>query len=144
GRARAGLGARQEDVAEVRRGVEALADGPLLGDVATGNLAEDAAAVAAAVEGCDPEVPPVPGLRRLAGLAGAAQALLASTRRLGAVARFFREAMAGVEQSLAYLSHPDLELPAGEVALAALPAAAHHLASGLLALAADDRVGARV
>ncbi|HWD72702.1 MAG TPA: DUF6079 family protein [Actinomycetota bacterium] len=140
-RARAWLRARKEDLAEVRRGVEALADSPALGDVATGNLAEDVAAVAAAIEGCDPELPPVPGLSRLAGLAGAAQTLLASTRRLGAVARFFREAMAGVEQSLAYLSHPDLELPAGEIALAALRDDAQHLASGVLALAAEDRVG---
>ena len=140
-RARAWLGARKEDLVEVRRGVEALADSPVLGDVATGNLAEDAAAVAAAVEGCDPELPPVPGLSRLAGLAPAAQALLASTRRLGAVARFFRQAMAGVEQSLAYLSHPDLELPPGEVGLAALRDDAQRLASGILTLAAEDRVG---
>ncbi|HMC07729.1 MAG TPA: hypothetical protein VKL22_00190, partial [Actinomycetota bacterium] len=139
--ARAWLGARKEELEGVRRGIEALADSPVLADMATGDLAEDISRVAAAVEGCDPELPPVPGLGRLAGLAGDALDLLASARRLAAVARFFREALAGVEQSVAYLSHPQLELPAGEDGLAALRDDARGLGRDVLRLAAEDRVG---
>ncbi len=140
-RARAWMATRKEELAEVRRGLAALAESPTLDDVATGTVPDDVAVVAAAVEATNPELPPVPGLTRLAELAANAEALAASSRRVGAVGRFFREALPRVQQSLAYLAHPDLVLPPAEAPLVRLRDAAKLRVHEVLSLAAEDRVG---
>jgi hypothetical protein len=142
-KARTWLEARREDAAQVRHGLAALADNPVLAEVAADGAAADLAAVTAVLDACDggPDPGPVPGLRRLVSAVGDTDTLLAAAGRLAAVARFFRQEVGKVEQAAAYVTHPQLDLPAGDARLGALAAEARSLLGDVLALAAADRVG---
>ncbi len=140
-RARAWLEARREDVAQVHAAITALADTPVLGSVGTDPVAQDVARVGQVIDGCDPGLAPVPGLRRLVASIGDAEEVAGSGRRLAAVARFVREELPGVEQSVAYLTDPGFEIPTDQPRLAVLRDEALALARDILGLAADDRAG---
>lgn len=138
-RARAWLEARAEDVAQIRAGLEAMADNALLADVITEPVLADLAPIEAVVASVDTNLAPVPGLRGLVSVVGDAEATLLAARRVAAVARFFREEVAKVEQAASYLTHPQLELP-GDGRLRLLRDEAGKLLRDVLRLAADDRL----
>ncbi|MGI8807176.1 MAG: DUF6079 family protein [Acidimicrobiales bacterium] len=138
-RARAWLDARREDVAQVRSGLEAMADNALLADVVTEPVVSDVAPVDDLVSAVDTKLTAVLGLRRLITAVGDAEAILLASRRVAAVARFFREEAAKVEQAASYLTHPQLELP-DDGRLRVLRDEARTLIRDALRLAAEDRV----
>lgn len=154
-RARAWLEVLREDWAQARSGLAALADagaaaagpdgpdGPdgTGGGLAADTVAEDVERVGALVEAVEVGLPAVAGLRALVAAVGDAEATLRSARRVAGLARFLREQLTRAEQSLAYLTHPRLELPAGDTRLAALREEALRLGRQLLELAAEDRAG---
>ena len=139
-RARAWLDARREDVVQVHGGLEAMADNALLAGVETDTVVADLAPVEAVLADIDVNVTAVPGLRQLVAGVADADALLLSARRVAAVARFFREELAKVEQAASYLTHPQLELPEESGRLGLLRDEACRLIEGVLALAAEDRL----
>jgi hypothetical protein len=138
-RARAWLEARAGDLAQVRSGLEAMADNGLLADVVTEPVLTDAAPVEAVLTAVDANLSSVPGLRELVAAVGDAEALVLASRRIAAVARFFREEAAKVEQAASYLTHPQLELPE-DGRLALLREEVCTLLRDVLVLAAEDRV----
>ncbi len=138
-RARAWIDVRSDDVAQVRAGLDAMADNALLADVVTEPAAADLGPLEAVLAAVDVNLTPVPGLRALVGAVGDADAVLAAARRVAAVARYFREEAAKVEQAASYLTHPQLALPA-EGRLVVLRDEARKLVRDVLGLAAEDRV----
>ncbi len=139
-RGRAWLEARREDVVQVRGGLEAMADNALLAGVGTDTVIADLAPVEAVLAEVDTNLSAVPGLRQVVAGVADTEAVLLAARRVAAVARFFREELAKVEQAASYLTHPQLELPEDAVRLRALRDEACRLVEGVLALAAEDRV----
>ncbi len=93
------------------------------------------------LESCPPTAPAPAGLRRLVASIPDGPALFAAARRLGAVARFVRDDLRRVEEAAAYLTHPDLTIPADDETLAARHQAALRLTQAALCLAAEDRIG---
>lgn len=138
-RARAWLDVRSDDVAQVHSGLEAMADNALLSDVVTEPALSDLAPVEGVLAAVDTSLTSVPGLRQLLGAVGDAEAVLLAARRTAAVARFFREEAAKVEQAASYLTHPQLELP-DDGRLPLLRDEARTLIRDVLLLAAEDRV----
>jgi len=138
--AKAWLEARREDLAQVHSGLDRFGDIPALGGAEPGPVIDDAMAVGDLLEACPPSQGAAAGLRRLAAAAPDAEALLAAARRLGAVARFVRDDLRQVEEAAAYLTHPELVIPADEEALVTLRARALELCRAALPLAAEDRV----
>jgi hypothetical protein len=138
-RARAWLEARADDVAQVRSGLEAMADNALLAEVVTEPVLGDLAPVEGVLAAVDTSLTSVPGLRGLLAAIGDAESVLLAARRIAAVARFFREEATKVEQAASYLTHPQLELP-DDGRLTLLRDEARTLIRDVLVLAAEDRV----
>lgn len=138
-RARAWLDARRDDLAQVRSGLEAMADNALLSDVVTEPVLSDVAAIEDLLAAVDPNLTAVPGLRRLVAVAADADTILLASRRVATVARYFREEAPKVEEAASYLTHPQLELP-DDGRLGLLRDEARALRRDVLRLAAEDRV----
>ena len=126
-------------MAQVRAGLDAMADNALLADVVTEPVRADLAPMEALVAAVDTDAAPVPGLRGLVSAVPDAEAVLLAGRRVAAVARFFREEAAKVDQAASYLTHPQLELP-DDGRLGLLRDEARKLIRDVLRLAAEDRV----
>jgi len=138
-RARAWLDVCGDDVAQVRSGLETMADIALLSDVVTEPALSDLAPVEVVLAAVDTNLTSVPGLRQLVEAVGDAEVVLLAARRTAAVARFFREEAAKVEQAASYLTHPQLELP-DDGRLPLLRDESRTLIRDVLLLAAEDRV----
>lgn len=136
---RAWLEARREDVAQTRSGLSAARDIAALGGADTAAVMADARAVAAVLEACPADSAPAEGLRKLTGTVADGAALLASAGRLAALARFLRDDLRRLDEAAAYLTHPDLTIPAGDTTLAALRDGAAGLLAETFALAAAER-----
>ncbi|MFP5376449.1 MAG: DUF6079 family protein [Acidimicrobiia bacterium] len=139
--AKAWLEARREDLAQVRAGLARFGDVPALAAADAGPVLEDVSLIEGVLDACPPSPAAAAGLRRLVGAAADPAAVLAAARRLGSVARFARDELRRVEEAAASLTHPDLTIPAGHEALAALRDRALDLVRGALPVAAEDRVG---
>lgn len=168
GYARAWLEGQRENAAQVRQGIAGLADSPGLAGADTAGAGADLAVIDAVVEVCAEETVPAAGLSTLAaacdrapgatageqqapamelGLVapgdppGALEGLVVAGRRLGALARFFRDDIGQLAAAAAYLAHPDLVLPEGEERLRTLRAEALQGLGAVLHLAAEGRLG---
>ncbi len=139
--AKAWLEARRLDLAQVRTTLDRFGDVPALSDADPGPVLDDVALVGVVLEACELSLPAPAGLRQLAAAVPDGIALQAAGRRLGSVARFGRDDLRRVEEEAAYLTHPELALPAKDGTLAARHEAALQLVRASLRLAADDRVG---
>lgn len=139
--AKAWLDARREDLAQVRAGLARFGEVPALGGADPGPVLDDVALVGALVDGCQTSLGATAGLCQLVAALGDHEAVLAAARRLGAVARFARDDLRRVEECAAYLTHPDLTIPAGDDGLGASRHAAAGLLNETLKLAAADRIG---
>ncbi len=140
--ARVWLEARKEEVAQVRAGLERVEETPVLASGSIGPVFADLEALRAVLDACDPGLAAPAGLRALAGALPDGAAVLTAAGRLSALVRFLREDLIRVEQLLAYLTHPELEIPAEHRRLESLRAEVLDLARNVLRLAAEDRVGA--
>ena len=136
--AQAWLEARREELAQVAAGLEAADGIPVLGGADTTGVRRDMETVGAVLEAVPTGTAATEGLRALAaavegvvggggardggvggvlggggagGVAEGADALLAASRRLARVARFFRDDLRRVEDAAAYLTHPDFRVP---------------------------------
>ncbi len=138
--AQAWLEARREELAQVDEGLRAVEEIPALGGTETAFVLADAAEVRAVVEAASGAPSAAAGLRALAAAADTPESLLAASRRLSRLARFFRDDLRRVDEAAAYLTHPDLQLPDGDVALRTLHASACELLGDVLQLVAEDRV----
>lgn len=151
--AKAWLDARREDLAQVRAGLARFGEVPALGGADPGPVLDDVAMVGAIVDavadapadapadGRQPSPGAAAGLARLVAALADHDAVVAAAHRLGAVARFARDDLRRVEECAAYLTHPELTIPAGDHGLRAALDAAVGLFGELLGLAAADRVG---
>ena len=149
--AKAWLDARHDDIAQVRAGMARFEEVPALGGADPGPVLDDLAVVGTVVEGCPPSLPATTGLRQLvAAVADPAVpdpavpdhgAVVASSKRLGAVARFTRDELRRIEESAAFLAHPDLAIPGDDGGLSASRDAVLALLRQVLPLAAEDRTG---
>jgi hypothetical protein len=139
--ARSWLDARREDLVQVRTGLDRLAELPHFADAATGPVADDLDHLGSVVAGCDTAAPPSAGLRQLSVCVDDPAELLMVAQRLGAVARFLREGLDRVAQTVDYLTHPELTIPTEHAGLATLRDEALDRARDVMALAAADRVG---
>jgi hypothetical protein len=136
---RAWLEARQEELAQVADGLDAVEAVPALGGADTEPVRQDAAAVRAVVEAAAAATSAAAGLRMLAAAVDDPESLLGAARRLARVARFFRDDLRRVDEAAAYLTHPDLQLPHDHASLLALHANALDLLGDVLHLTAEDR-----
>ena len=139
--AKAWLEARREDLAQVKDGLARFGEVPGLADADPGPVLADAALVGDLLEACSPSLPAAAGLRQLVASVPDGLALLSAARRLGSVARFVRDDLRRVEEAAAYLTHPELTIPAGDEALGSRREVALQLMRAALRLAAEDRVG---
>ena len=139
--AKAWLEARREDLAQVRAGLARFGEVPALAATDPGPVLEDSSLVGNLLDACSPSLPATAGLRQLAGALADAADLLPAARRLASVARFVRDDLRRLEETAAYLTHPELTIPAEEETLASLRDAALELVRSVPRLAAEDRVG---
>jgi hypothetical protein len=139
-RVRAWLTQRREDLAQIRSGLVYLTEVPPFSGVDTAGVTADVQAVGAMVDQVDPSAAAPAGLAALVDAAAGHDDLVGAGRRLGAVARFLRDDLRRVEEAVAYVTHPDLTLPADDEALTARRAEAQAAIDDMLQLAAADRV----
>ena len=137
--AQAWLEARREELAQVAEGLRAVEGIPALGEADTAPVLADAAEVRAVVEAASGASSAAAGLRALAAAVDGPESLLAASRRLTRLARFFRDDLRRVDEAAAYLTHPDLQLPDDHTALRTLHTRARELLGEVLRLAAEDR-----
>ena len=140
-RAQLWLGARREDAAQVRSGIEALDDFPALSAASTSRAQEDLRTVEKVVAACTSVASPAEGLRVLVRAADepGARELQESAKRLSALGLFFRDELRRVNDDASYLTHPELALPEAEEDLVGLRSAALALLPEVLVLASEDR-----
>ncbi len=139
-RAKSWLAQRREDLAEVRSGLAYLAEVPAFSTVDTAEVIADAEAVGAVVEKVDPRSGAPAGLAALVEATAGHEDLAATGRRLAALARFLRDDLRRVEEAVAYVTHPELTVPADDEALPARRAEVQAAVDDMLRLAAADRV----
>ena len=140
--ARSWLQSRDEELVETTSGLSRFGDVPALGGSDPGPVLDDVALVSAVLDACPAALPAAAGLRALvAAVAVAGGGVVDAARRLGAVCRFVRDDLRRVEETAAYLTHPDLTIPDSDPALVLLRDAALRLVRESLRLAAEDRVG---
>lgn len=140
-RAQLWLGARREDIAQVRSGIERLDDFPALSAASTSRAQEDLRTVEKVVEACTTVASPAEGLRvlvRAASEPGTSE-LQEAAKRLSALGLFFRDELRRVNDDASYLTHPELALPEAEEELVGLRSAALALLPQVLVLASEDR-----
>ena len=139
--AKAWLEARRQDVAQVREGLARFDEVPALADADPGPVLADASLVGDLLDACSPSLLAAAGLRQLVASVPDGGGLLAAAGRLGSVARFVRDDLRRVEEAAAYLTHPELTIPAEDEALTSRRDAALRLMRAALRLGAEDRVG---
>ncbi len=140
--ARVWLEAQRENVAQVRAGLVALEDIPALAGADNADALADVVLVEGVVEGCPEQAPAAEGLRRVAAVATGLDPaeLLAAGRRVGALARFFRDDLRRIAEAAGYLTSPELTIPEEDERLRMLHTAALALLPQVLRLAAGDRL----
>lgn len=140
-RAQVWLGARKEDAAQVRSGIDRLDDFPALAAASTSLAQKDLRVVEAVVEACMGVATPAEGLRALVGALSdiGPGPLQESSKRLSALGRFFRDELRRVNDDASYLTHPELTMPETEEELFKLRSAALALLPEVLVLASQDR-----
>ena len=161
--AQAWLAARREDIAQVSAGLGELEEFPALADVRALEARSDLRTVQSVLDACSQVASPAQGLQALVGAALAADVdgggvgdagavgavggagaiggeLVAAGRRLGALARFFRDDLRRVEEAASYLTSPELVLPPAEERLRSLRAGVLGMFPDLLRLVAEDRL----
>ncbi|MGH2928038.1 MAG: hypothetical protein ACRDL8_07545, partial [Solirubrobacteraceae bacterium] len=131
--------ARRDDLLQVQGGLHALQDVPAIRLDGEDAILAAPGTVAALLEALAGVGSAFAGLRALAGAAADPEGLLADSNRLAALARFFRDDLRRVEESAAYLDHPDLRIPEEDGRLASLLESARSLMADTLQLAAEDR-----
>ena len=143
--AQAWLQARREDIGQVRSGLAQLEEVPALAGADSSAVRADLRTLQGVLDACAEVGSPAQGLRALVGaeadLAGDASELVAAGRRLGALARFFRDDLRRVEEAASYLTSAELVLPEPEERLRSLRAGVLDMLPDLLRLAAEDRLG---
>ncbi|MGH9114783.1 MAG: DUF6079 family protein, partial [Acidimicrobiales bacterium] len=137
--AQAWIEARRDDLSQVQAGVQALQGVPFVRSDDEGAILAASGTVAALLESVAGAGSPAAGLRGIAGAVADPEAMVAASSRLAAVARFLREDLRLVEESAAYLGHPDLRTPAEDGRLGSLLEGARSLVADALRLAAEDR-----
>jgi hypothetical protein len=143
--AKAWLQKSQEDLGQVQSGLARFEDVPALGGAEPGPVLDDMALVSSVMEACSPaagqKLGPLAGLRALVAAVPDGQAAAVAARRLASVARFLRDELRRVEESAAYLTHPELGIPDSETPLRSLRDSAVELLRDTLRLASEDRAG---
>ena len=112
--AQAWVQARREDLAQVRAGLALLEEVPSLAGADSSAVRADLRTLQGIVDACAEVASPAQGLRAIIGaaadLGGDASDQVAAGRRLGALARFFRDDLRRVEEAASYLTSPELVL----------------------------------
>ncbi|HEX9531145.1 MAG TPA: hypothetical protein VF954_08405, partial [Acidimicrobiales bacterium] len=139
--AKAWLEARSEDAAQTRRALAQAGDVALLAGADSGAVQRDLTLVETVLQGTGRAADPAEGLRHLVAALPDGVSVTEAAGRIGAVARFLRDDLRRTDEELAYLTHPDLTVPADETALLEGREVALDLLGDVLGRAADGRLG---